>query len=157
MSQESNDVFDSIEKHIQKFGWGIVSFEEDKPLYVTSVGLHKTLSFPEIVIFGLPVEISHRIINSIGLQLKNGRVIKKRTPYTDIIEDYKVMFLEIDRKKRRPYFDLVEDFYEDNKVPVVQMIWSDEANHLPWEEGFDTNLVPIQPVLNIDVMRLGIV
>ena len=122
MPSETNEVLESIDKHIKKFGWGIVSFEDDKPLYVTSVGIHQSLGFSEIIVLGLPVEVSHRIINSVALQMRSGRKIKNRTPYEDIIEGSRVILLDVDRRKRRPYFELAEEYYGHNKFPISQLV-----------------------------------
>jgi hypothetical protein len=157
MPSETNEVLESIDKHIKKFGWGIVSFEDDKPLYVTSVGIHQSLGFSEIIVLGLPVEVSHRIINSVALQMRSGRKIKNRTPYEDIIEGSRVILLDVDRRKRRPYFELAEEYYGHNKFPISQLVWSDVNNFLPWEDGYDEELMPVQPVLNDGVMNLRVV
>lgn len=56
---------------IDRFGWSVFKVGNDMgPDFAYSVGMFRTLSHPEILIFGLPLDTMHRLINDVGERVR---------------------------------------------------------------------------------------
>src|SRR5437016_1622877 len=62
---------------LEKWGWFVtkVGAGQGEPAFAYSMGLYENFHHPEIVLFGLDLEVMHRLINNAGSQIRDGRLL----------------------------------------------------------------------------------
>jgi hypothetical protein len=135
---------------IEKYGWHVVQVLEDEegPAFAFSIGLFHTLKHPEVIIFGLPLEIAHQLINNMGQAVKSGQNYLPGHEYDDILEGYNCSFIEVDIEWYSEYLGYATWFYKGQNFPVVQCVWPDKQQRYPWEAEANKHLQELQPLLS---------
>lgn len=118
------------------------------PSCAYTIGLMESYGHPELICFGMPLEILQVLLNDIAAQLKAGRKLQLYQPEADIFEYCAATFLPVDERNLGDYFGLALDHYEGKPLSAWQMVWPDANEHFPWEEGFDEQYSNLQPLLD---------
>lgn len=137
-------------QNIEKFGLEVmmIGSTDYLPSFAYSIGLKKTYNHPEIICFGLSYNLSHEIINDIAEIIKNGEVIKSGKIYTNIFEDSRATFLDVDQRNISDYFGAALNYYQNEEFTALQLIWTDRNDKFPWEESFEEEFLFKQPLLD---------
>jgi Domain of unknown function (DUF4262) len=123
---------------------------EARPDWAFSIGLFHSFVHPEIIVFGLKLDVCMNVINEIGQQVKSGKLFNAGEQYGDILSGpYKCAFREVQRKHYRDYLGLALWFYEGDPFPVTQCFWPDKDGRFPWDEGCDGGVRDAQPWLSL--------
>jgi len=145
-----NGIQGRVLRDIERDGVSIIgvfaSEEEGTPTFAYSIGLSVTCSHPEIIIFGLPLETSGVLLNMVKDIIEQKGKINVDTPYTEIA-NMPTIFKKASRECVKDYMvqlHQINDNYED--LPALQMCWPDREGNFPWEENFDENMKPSQPL-----------
>lgn len=135
---------------IEKYGLVVNQIEatEYLPSFAYSIGLWQTYKHPEIICFGLSIELMHEIINDVAALIKDGQTIVAGEVNTEIFKDARAAFLPVDKRNIADYFNPAISYYNTDDFPALQLVWADEADLLPWETGFDKSLIHYQPLLD---------
>lgn len=141
---------------IKEFGWHVLLIadsvdtpdEERKPSFAYSVGLYQTFKHPEIIVFGLDLELMHHMINGIGDEIKNGHYFRDGQAYANILEGFDCHFIEIAKSQYSEYLLYAMWLYEGDDFPVLQCVWPTTSGQFPWDKGYPEDLVEWQPLLN---------
>jgi len=147
-----NNLDDSDRKllsDIERVGWHVVMIQEydSIPGWAFSVGLFKTFNHPEIVVFGLPLELSGQVINGIGTDIQRGITFNPSQEYRDILEDVLCTFRPVTQRWYPPFLGYAEWYYRGDDFPVLQCIWPDKQQHYPWQPEFNKAWLRAQPLL----------
>ena len=136
---------------IQHVGWHVVVIEEDEegPGYAFSVGLFHSFDHPEMLLFGLDTTV--RLINIIAAQAAVGESFRSGESSDNIIDKFPVSFLTVPANQYRDYLGYALWFYESFDFPVLQCVWPDRSGLFPWEQGYDTRFLQLQPILGIAI------
>lgn len=134
---------------IARVGWAVVGIPEDEegPGYAYSVGLYHTFGHPEVILIGLPWEVSYRFVNDIGSAVKGGRSYEAGRVYGDLAVDYPSTFLAVNRNHYKEYMGTAGWFYRGWNFPAVQMVWCDRDGHWPWDGSKPAEYWRSQPLL----------
>ncbi len=137
---------------VEQHGWHVIGIEADDegPGFAYSIGLFRTFSHPEIVVFGLPVKVMHPIINGIGEQVRNGSSFEHLDEASEVLEGYSVCFRNVERKHYKEFLGYARWFYQGDDFPVLQCVWPDKQHRYPWHPDFNENLAGQQPVFSED-------
>jgi hypothetical protein len=148
--KKSDNFIEKTEEHIRKSGLSVVcvSGDEKNPPFAYSVGLQKTYDHPEIICFGMPIKLSHQIINDVAEIIKKDGKIKPNTEYTNIFKDSRAIFLPVKKNNIEGYLYVAIGYYGSNNFEALQLIWTDRNNKFPWEKGFEEEFEFYQPLLN---------
>jgi Domain of unknown function (DUF4262) len=143
-----DSVLKKVADDIRKFGLAVITIPSDGkvPTLAYSVGLWGSYHHPEIVVFGLPPEVGHTIINDIGRLVKNG----KRFKDGDIIKklsNLPMAFVEVPKDRFEGHLTVALTYYEHAEFPALQLVWPDRQGRFPWQETFDEKLRRAQPIL----------
>lgn len=146
-SDPEKKILDDVEKY--GFHVGIIPEDEYLPGFAYTIGLFKTYKHPEIIVFGLNNEVMHRILNSLGEEIKSGKTFSPNKDYDNIISGFPIKLIEVKKEYYRDYFGYAGWFY-DNKFdfPAYQLVWTDKEKKYPWESGFNENWKFKQPILD---------
>ncbi len=149
LPKPNNDQDRTLISDVERHGWHVIKVPEleNSPGWVFSIGLHHSFGHPEVVVFGLPDEMAHQMINSLGDDIREGAKFEPDTLVTGVLEDYSCSIKTVDPYWYPPFLGYATWFYQGLDFPVVQCLWPDREGNLPNEAAFDTNLIPFQPLL----------
>ncbi len=149
MSKESNQNEDKIRHDMDQVGWSIVLIEGSDYLssFTYTIGLWRNYNHPEIICFGLKLEVLHSILNIAGQSVKNGKSFHADKIYTDFFQNNHAQFVHVD-KRIRDYFGYAIKIYSGVKFPCLQLVWTDGNNQFPWNESYQKELQFKQPLLD---------
>jgi hypothetical protein len=138
LSENEINVLQRREQH----GWFVNCIAEDAagPGFAYSFGLYKEFNHPEIIIFGLPNETMHRLINDVGKQVRSGAKYFAGDHSSDLLKGYTCAFRSVNPLQYRKTCTWTVWFYENSKFPTIQLFWPDKQNRLPWEPDFREEL-----------------
>lgn len=144
---ESEEV---VRENVRKYGWHVSLIEEDDegPGFAYSIGLYETFKKPEVIIFGLPTDVMHRIINDIGEEHRSGRPVVADGPQEGILKNLPVHLKPVLKKHYKEYFGYGLWYYSGPSFPAVQCFWPDRTGKFPWEGGFPEDWLRRQPDLS---------
>lgn len=115
--------------------------------WASSVGFVQTFNHPEVVVFGLPDDVLRALIDAIGQYLRDGRTFRDGHEDASLAPPYRFVFRAVDVAWQPAALPVAAWFYGDRPFTSVQLIWPDRAHRLPWEDGFDPDLLGHQPLL----------
>jgi hypothetical protein len=131
-------------------GWHVIAVPEDEegPAFAYSIGLHHSFGHPEVILFGLKIEVMFPVINGIGEQVKAGKHFDHLNEEGDILDGYNVIFRTVERKHYSEYFGYARWLYRGDDFPALQCVWPDAQSRYPWHPQFSPQLAQRQPVLS---------
>ncbi|MDI6105640.1 DUF4262 domain-containing protein [Actinoplanes sp. NEAU-A12] len=99
---------------------------------------------PELILFGLPPEISRPTLRTVA-----GEVIAGRRAFTpgqyadDVIEGHQVQFVAVIEPDR--HLPLAAEFYAvtGTAVDALQIVWPDRYHRWPWQPGTRVDDMPV--------------
>jgi len=137
--------------NIETHGWVVTkvfgSEGETGPEFAYSAGLFHVYKHPEIIIFGLDLDIMHKIINNIGNAVKSGTQFESGNEYQHIFAKCGCQFRLVEPAWYKDYLGWAIWFYEGSKFPVLQCFWPDREGRYPWDPGCASGVVELQPFL----------
>jgi len=138
-----------LEEAVAKDGWYVIKVLDtpETPAWAYSVGLFKTFRHPEIIVFGLDVDLMHFMINTIGEGVQLGKSFEVDERYAELIESYDCTLKPVKAKWYPAFLGFASWFYDGDDYPVRQCFWPDFDSRYPWDSQFDQTLVWAQPLL----------
>ena len=135
---------------IEEVGWHVIMVSEDdkEPSFAYSIGLFRTFDHPEIVVFGLDLEVMHRIINLIGEEVRQGRRFADGQAASGILEGYDIRFLNVAGRHYLEHFGYAHWYYKGDDFPALQCLWPDNQGRFPMDADYAERL-------RVSVLRVG--
>ena len=135
---------------VEKYGFHVAQFHGDgySPSFAYTIGLFKTYGYPELICFGLNLDLLHSVLWSGKELLDKQPVPDQNIGYPDFLGDYDVRLLTVDKGWYKDYFGYGYWFNKTWDFPVLQIVWPDKQALYPWEEGFNPNWKWGQPLLD---------
>jgi hypothetical protein len=136
---------------IEQYGWFVTKVApvvgDDGGCFAYSTGLYFRFRQPEIVMFGLSLEVMHKIINVIGNEMKRGITFVPDQDYSDVLERYSCRFKFVDRSQYKAHLGRSIWFYEKYDFPTLQCFWPDKNGYFPWQSECSPGIRKLQPFL----------
>jgi hypothetical protein len=134
---------------VEQHGWHVILIPEgdEGPAFAYSIGLHRTFNHPEVVVFGLDLEMMHRVVNLVGEAVRRGRRFSDGDSASGFLEGYDVRFLAVARGHYREHFGYARWFYDGDDFPVLQCLWPDRLGRFPSDPDSSEGLRSRQPLL----------
>src|SRR5262249_33448901 len=114
---------------VARYGWHVVSVQplrgEEGPGWHFTIGLHRTLGHPELVVFGLAPDDGTRLLNDLGQDVRRGERFEPGRAYGDLLEGRACEFRDVRRLWHGPFLGYATWFYDGAEFPVRQLAWSD--------------------------------
>jgi hypothetical protein len=148
-SHDNTEYEDTVIKNVAKYGCHLVLINADNylPAFVYSIGLYENFSHPEIICFGLNIDVMANLINKIRDLAKDGKKVAAGGACSNLIEDYDVHFLNVNSVYYN-YIGYATWFYKGLQFPTLQLVWPDKNSFFPWEANFSKDLKFRQPLLD---------
>jgi hypothetical protein len=138
---------------VEQYGWHCLHIHDDGqvPFWTFTIGLVRTWSHPEIVVFGLPDTTAHEVLSDIVRRIEGGEQLESGRTYDDVFGNrVPARFVEVDPAAYSAFLGYAQWFYEtEADFPVIQLVWPDKAGRFPWEAGCTVSREH-QPVLTLD-------
>ena len=127
----------------------------DDPSWLYTVGLLKTWSHPELIVFGLGPQNAYGGISAVVDEIRSGVVhpVGRDKPF-DIqgVASCFIPVLEDYWKYPCDYLLGASHYYGATGAPydprALQLVWADEEGRFPWDESFDGEPAGRQPLLD---------
>lgn len=134
---------DDLRAKIENYGWAVRNVVDDDESLCLSYTVGLTAhGHPEVVMTGLPPDVGQAFLNLVGeVVVHDGGRFEAGTVTTELTDGPGLPVLAVTDKGELTAIDAI---YGD--VPVLQVVWTDSAGHLPWEEEF-ANPPGSQPLL----------
>src|SRR5258706_2521773 len=138
-------ILQTIEEH----GLQILYISEANglPGWAFSIGLYANYRHPEIVLFGLPFDVSHQTINNVAHNVKLGKNYDAGFEYSDVFEGLTCIFHWVDKSWYPPFLGTAEWFYDGEDFPALQCFWPDKEQNYPWRSKLNKDNQFAQPLL----------
>ena len=127
------DPLDELRGLITEHGWAVRNVSDADPARCVSytVGL-SAHGHPEVVMTGLPPNVGTAFLNIVGeIVVREHGHFDAGTTTTELADGPPMPVLAVTDKSD---LTAVEAIYGD--VPALQIIWTDSAGHLPWDQGY---------------------
>jgi len=142
--EEWEPFFQTVESHIEEVGYHL-TYVGDEPPFCYSVGLSRTWSHPELLLYGLNYEDSGTILAGLAEEVRRGR--RFHHGYLDVEAfDRPVAFLEIPPDEYFGRFVVTLEFYS-GAFDALQVVTPDAAGRFPWSGDCEAATVESQPLL----------
>ncbi|MFM7536743.1 MAG: DUF4262 domain-containing protein [Acidimicrobiales bacterium] len=145
---------DKIAWMIETEGWAIepvparLDMTPPQPPYAYTIGIEDSFGFPEIVVFGLKPVAARGLIGLVVDVLRQEVEMPVGELFTGLLDhDLRAVLLPIDLDRYGGLFASAAGWYGEVGFRVVQFVWPDRNGWLPWESGFDRQVLGAQPVI----------
>lgn len=136
---------------IDEYGWHVtlVTGDDEEPPFAYSTGIFQLTGKPEIIVFGLPQDVAHFVVNEYGNRAKAGEALSAGGYYEDFLEGHPITFVETTEDERdKRYTTWSSWFYGDQPFPVLQLVYPDsQSGAFPWQPGYREEWHWHQPLL----------
>jgi hypothetical protein len=134
---------------VDEFGVHIVHVPDDEegPGYSFTIGLWHTFEQPEIVVFGMPEDVAHDLLNSLADDAAENKKFVADSRHDEVLVGYPVRFLAVPAERYAEYLGAAVWAYEGTAFPCVQLVWPDKQGRWPWDAGTRDGFAASQPVL----------
>ena len=145
LSAGSRKVIHDVNIH----GWHVVkvSSSGDHPGWAFSIGFFHTFQHPEVLMFGLGLDLMHQLINTLAAEIRAGQCIEADTEHGDLLKGYRCAFKSVDKVWYEYVLGYATWFYKGTDFPTLQCFWPDKGHRYPWDRDFDSSLASLQPLL----------
>ncbi len=138
-------LLDDIEEH----GVHVVHVpgDDDVPQFSFSVGLWHSFEQPEVIVFGLPPDIAHELLNVVADEAGEGKSFLADSRHEGLLHNYPVRFFAVPKALYADFLGSARWAYEGDDFPAVQLVWPDKQGRWPWDAGVREVFRDSQPVL----------
>jgi hypothetical protein len=136
---------------VEQFGVHIVHVPEDDegPGFSFTVGLWETFQQPEVLVFGLPTEIAHGLLDGLTDEVDGDRRFAAGEKHDGLLVGYPVRFLELPKARFAEFLGVAMWAYEGDDFPAVQLVWPDKQGRWPWDAGVREGFAEAQPIVGV--------
>lgn len=136
-------------RRVEARGWTAIYVGDYKhaPSWVYTVGLTASLGSPEIIVFDLPRPSASQLVSVVHDQLRDGRLVladgrewegaSAKCLWRKVHDDHLGEWLTL---------AFIPAMVAD-RLEAFQLLLSDAQGRLPWKDGYDERLRPLQPAL----------
>lgn len=134
---------------IAEFGWHCVHIQAEgsQVEYSFTVGLFQTYEHPELIVFGLPSKVSHRILTTAAEAAQSGTPLDLSKPNDELLNNYSCCFAEVPKAEYYEHVGYARWYYEGNHFPLHQIVWPSRSGHFPWHPLATADFKLSQPVI----------
>lgn len=136
-----------VRKDIAAFGCSVIAVGDEDPPFAYTVGLWSRFKHPELILFGLPTELTADILNAIAAKIEAGAEFKVFSQLHDVGGKFGLHIKPLHGVHLDRYFGFGLRFH-GQEFPIAQVVWPDRAGRFPEESGYDQSYSGLQPVLS---------
>ena len=105
---------------VREHGWHVVGVPDDDegPGFCFTVGVYLRTLQPEILMTGVLIEPTHRVLNAIAEYLMAGGTITPEARYSNFVDGREVLFRPIHQTQFHEYLGCANWFYRRSGIPA---------------------------------------
>lgn len=151
---ERDDVGRAIALGIASRGWHIVvslatEAASGELIHAYTIGLTETCGHPEVVVYGLSLQEATKALQTVATQVKSrNQRFAGGAVYHNVFEGHRAAFRLVPAEKACDALSLACQRYGRGAFRALQLIWPDDADRFPWEEGYNRKYLALQPMLD---------
>lgn len=155
MSESLTELEQSILDNVEQYGChlnGVFDPDGKEPDFCYSTGFTSSVDQSEVIMFGLELTLMQTLLNDTLELCRQGFDITDNAQTDELIDGYSCVFRRVLPEWITPEFWGSAIWYNCNHLRrgldhAVQLVWPDESNRFPWEEGVSDGYVDAQPAL----------
>jgi len=134
---------------VKAFGWHVIKVLEDSegPGFTYTIGLQHSFQHPELIVVGLPADLSHLTLNIAGQAIQCGDRFSVGQQSPLFFEDRVCTFRMVPEAQFRNYLGWNLWFYDGQVFTAMQVVWPDPQGRFQWSIGVEAGFRERQPVL----------
>lgn len=143
---------DESKRAIATHGHAVIGITADTkskrptPGFAYTVGLEETYGHPELIVFGLPYEVAHGVLNDLAARIKQDSLALNDNDSDDrTLRGQRVFFRTVRSELVGKYLRIA--YVLSDSTRAVQVVWPDPFGKFPWEDGFEDRYTFAQPSL----------
>jgi len=141
--------------NVDKYGCHVtyVFDNGDDPDFSYSTGFTRTLNQGEVIVFGLPREVMHSMVNRTMEQCLGGLILNDFVQISGLLEGFDVIARTVlPQRIERQFFNSAMWFHRrefaSELTVAYQLVWPSAVNGLfPWDESCPKTVIDLQPPL----------
>jgi len=133
---------------VREFGVHVVYVPPDggTPGWAFSIGLYRSYRSPEVIVFGLPQELSLVVVNELASGAATSPLAAEQR-VDGLLEGHACVLKPVHAVWHRTFVGYATWYYRRRPFPLLQCFWPDREHRLPWETGFRASWLWAQPLL----------
>lgn len=138
-------------EQIREHGWRSTHVTADQgksPSFTYSTGFWLTHRHPEIIVFDFPADLAHDVLGTIFRKFRAVGFFPAGEPVAGILAEEFVFLVPLRDAAIPEYLISSHWFYKGDRFPSLQLVWADRSGRFPWQEGFESRLLTLQPDLS---------
>lgn len=139
-----------IQSAVRGHGWAVqlIAPGDDEPGFAYTVGLFRSFGHPELIVFGLPDEVAHAVLNEFGERARAGAELRSGDRIPEVLEHYDVLVRGVRHAESfRCHVGYALSFYQGAEFPLLQVVWPDKEGRFPGDADAAEFLAASQPLL----------
>ena len=120
-----------------------------------TVDFWHTHGHPEVLIYGLKLDLRHALLNHINRLIAEGHRFTSGLNSRDVLEGYTCYFERLPMERHRDNLGWDRWFYGGDGFEAVQMLWPNIRGVYPWDTAATPELRAMQPVLTTKPMTIS--
>lgn len=139
-----------IISNIEQHGWSVsgVMGEGGLPSWAHTIGLWHSYDHPEIIVFGLEMELVESVLGLAATRVRDGDDFEDGKMNSELLEAHEVAFREVDDQWKSMLMGYADGFYDEKEFPALQLFLPTNEGLFPWDDGFPEEIQHVQPQLS---------
>jgi hypothetical protein len=128
LSDRDRNVLLRLEKH----GWFVnkVMSDDTMPQFAYSFGLYERWKHPELILFGMPLDAMHTVINNAAKEISGGGSYADGGKTNDLFNEYPCAFRRVEPAWYPMTFKWTSWYYTSVDFPALQLVWPESQRAL---------------------------
>lgn len=153
-NESERNIVDNIRKHGCHINY-VFDPDSVEPSFGYSVGFEATVDQPEVIIFGLPMNLTNYMINETLRQCRDGLKLEDGTIVDGLLEEHRCVARTVSASRIAvEYFNSAMWYFSETRGEplgrAVQIVWPSATSGLfPWEPECSELVRDSQPTLYI--------
>ena len=126
-----------VRSDVDTYGWHVAKIGGDDraPPWAFTIGLEQSFGHPEVLVFGMELELLHALLNQIGELVKHGRSFDPGERADGLLEQNPPEFRSVDPRWQGAFTGNAAWFYRERSFRVLQCFWPDSTGRMPWRSS----------------------
>jgi hypothetical protein len=119
----------------------------DLPGWSYSIGLPDTLQHPELIVFGLPRDTAHAMLNTAADEIRAGRPFSDGAETDALLDGYSCLARTVMPIWYEPLVGWARWYHRSDGFQLLQLLWPDRQHRYPWDPDVIAEVRQRQPRL----------
>jgi hypothetical protein len=145
------EALERVKGDVARFGWHVVLISgDDEPGFLFTIGLWQTYQHPEILLFAPSPDPAGMVgrLQAVAERISLGESFEPEVLHHNLFGEHAGVFQEVYQGWYPFFLGTAMAFYDGIDFPVFQLFWPDPKGLFPWDDLFDPDLFPFQPLLH---------